>query len=56
MYVINNDFEKITALNLDELNEDDLIDKIFLRGCEQNNINIIKYFLPYIEEDSVKGI
>lgn len=37
MYVINNEFEKITELNLDDLNDDNLIDKMFIRGCEQNN-------------------
>ena len=51
MYVINNEFEKITALNLDELNENVMIDKMFLRGCEQNNINVIKYLLPYLDDE-----
>lgn len=53
MYVINNEFEKITELNLDELNDNDLIDKMFLRGCEQNNINVIKYLLSYIENELI---
>lgn len=51
MYVINNEFEKILSLNLDELDDDDLINKMFLRGCEQNNIDVIKYLLPYVDDE-----
>lgn len=56
LYVINNEIEKIFSLNLDELDDENLIDKMFICGCEQNNIDIIKYFLPYIEDYTVKGM
>ena len=48
LYAVNNEIDKIKLLNLDEICEDDLIDKIFFRACENNNIHIVNYLLPFV--------
>ncbi len=49
-YAINNELDKIKSLDMDLICEDNLEIKIFLRACEQNHIEIVKYLLPYIED------
>lgn len=37
-------------MNIDKICEDGLIDKIFSRACEQNNIEIVKYLLLFVND------
>lgn len=50
LYAIHNEIDKIKSMNIDEISENNLIDKIYYRACEQNNLEIVKYLFPFVDD------